>query len=388
MRYHIPTYEEVQEILTLNPNPLFYETINIVDGFVIKSYNYRFATYENFIKPIGNKTYIDAKELRGISFIFNSDGTPYKRFICLRKFWNLNQVEETFYKNVKDFKIKNITNKRDGSLIQFIKLPNNKVVAKTKLGFTNSQSEAANRILNGNNKLKNFVCDLLDRDIMPIFELTSFKNRIVLPYDVEKLTLIKIRDNSTGEYLNISDFDTTGIDIVEVEKYTFDEMAELSKTITDKEGWVIELENDLMLKLKTEWYFNSHKALTEDLNHEDVVIQFFLQNIIDDYISKLDPENDKEKLKWINNITNKITKYISDVILYLVPIKLEFVVLVNKLVDRKLAIKKIAIKYKNDKNFTIIMGVLNGKDDVEFITEYILKKTNKLENARIFLKNI
>ena len=62
----------------------------------------------------------------------------------LQKFWNLNQVAETQYSAVKYKIISNIYDKADGSLITFIKLPNNKIIAKTKGGFDNSQAIEAN----------------------------------------------------------------------------------------------------------------------------------------------------------------------------------------------------------------------------------------------------
>jgi hypothetical protein len=53
--------------------------------------------------------------MRGICFIFNTDGSLFKRFLLLEKFFNLNQVPESMYSIVKDYKIKAISNKEDGS---------------------------------------------------------------------------------------------------------------------------------------------------------------------------------------------------------------------------------------------------------------------------------
>lgn len=193
----IPTYDECVSLCSTE-SP-FYETSNIVDGFIVKTFNYRMAQASDFDDP-------KAREMRGITFVFDKDGTLYKRYILLDKFFNLNQVPNTMYSVVKDYKIKSISNKEDGSIASFIKLPNGKIIGKSKIGFDNIQCAGINRIYKKNTDIKNFVNWAIDNDLVAIFEYVAPHNRIVLKYNDEELILLKIRDNNTGAYLNIKDF--------------------------------------------------------------------------------------------------------------------------------------------------------------------------------------
>lgn len=86
MRYNIPTYEEALEIVKVKGDLIFYENKYEIDGYSVSVFNYRLANYNDFFNIIeGND--LDAKEMRGLTFIFNSDGSLYKRYIMLQKFW-------------------------------------------------------------------------------------------------------------------------------------------------------------------------------------------------------------------------------------------------------------------------------------------------------------
>ena len=120
----LPNYQDCLDLCNYANSP-FYETKLFIDGFPISLFNYRLSSNQDFERKF-------AKELRGICFVFNTDGSLFKRFILLDKFFNLNQVKETSFDVVKNYQIKSINNKEDGSLATFIKLPNGKVVAKSK----------------------------------------------------------------------------------------------------------------------------------------------------------------------------------------------------------------------------------------------------------------
>ena len=54
-----------------------------------------------------------------------------------------------------------------------------------------------------------------------MFEFVSFRNRIVLNYNDEKIILIKVRNNKTGEYFNLEEFvKNSGFDIGAFESVT------------------------------------------------------------------------------------------------------------------------------------------------------------------------
>jgi len=89
----LPTYEE-SILLTNYPDSPFYESKSIVEGYNVSVFNYRLSNWSDFNKP-------NAKELRGLTFVFNKDGSVYNRYVLLEKFFNLNQVPDTMYSIVK-----------------------------------------------------------------------------------------------------------------------------------------------------------------------------------------------------------------------------------------------------------------------------------------------
>ena len=307
---NILTYEEATKIVE-NSNGVFTESKYLIDGFNISIFNYRLATYENFINPI-NDSSLNGLELRGLTFIFNKDGSLFKRYLLMEKFFNINENEGTQLTDLNKLKIKSVYNKEDGSVISFVKLPNGKVVAKSKASFDSYQANKANFIYNNDDDIKSFVDDMLNIDIVPIFEYVSPFNKIVINYNNDELILLKLRNNKTGEYFNIDNItEEWNIKVPEKFNYTLDELEELSKSVEGKEGWVIEFENGLKVKKKTEWYFSLHKLYTEDLNKENYLIEKIIKEEIDDVISILDnsPYHDFIREK-VNKITNLISKYI------------------------------------------------------------------------------
>ena len=108
--YFIPTYAEALE-MTAGDTPSFYESKMVVDGYNVSVFNYRLAVYNDFVTPIPSKPEVKAYEMRGLTFVFNEDGSLFNRYVLLEKFFNLNQVPESMYSVVK-YKIKYVNNKK------------------------------------------------------------------------------------------------------------------------------------------------------------------------------------------------------------------------------------------------------------------------------------
>ena len=85
--YKIPSYQDCIDICEKSDG-LFYESKLSIEGYNISMFNYRLCTYNDFV------TY-GAFELRGLTFVFNSDGSVYKRFLLMEKFFNINAVSYT-----------------------------------------------------------------------------------------------------------------------------------------------------------------------------------------------------------------------------------------------------------------------------------------------------
>jgi T4 RnlA family RNA ligase len=376
------TYNEALA-LTQGKDAPFYESKLVVNNYSVSIFNYRLAQYSDFI---------DNEEMRGLTFVFNSDGSLFKRYLLLHKFFNLNQVEETQYSLIKDLKIKSIHNKEDGSIASFIKLPNGDVVGKSKMSFESEQALGMNRLYNSNSDLKRFIDWSLDNDLVAVFEYVAPTNRIVLKYSDEELILLRLRDNKTGEYLDLSDYsDKIGsIKVAPSDVGTLDELVELSHSVEDKEGWIIEFTNGLFIKIKTSWYVSLHGLLTDDLYREHVLVKYILDEKIDDILGQI-PENEFESHERINKIIsvvkNSISEKVND-ILKSYDLFLEGGVGKNWEGELRLQLmrKTFALKYHKDKNFAYVMSLSKGRDVYELAKDWVSDQNRKLLVSREFLK--
>jgi RNA ligase len=325
--------------------------------------------------------------MRGLTFVFNKDGSLFNRYVLLEKFFNLNQVPESLYSVVKNYKIKFINNKEDGSIASFIKLPNGKIIGKSKMGFDNEQANGINNIYKNNKDIKSFVDWALNNDIVPIFEYVAPQNRIVLRYTGEELILLRLRDNLTGKHIDIRDhLDKVGsvrIAPFEDDIKDLDDLIELTATQVDKEGSIVTCEDefgrDFFFKIKTPWYMSLHGLLTSDIYNEHVIISSILDDKIDDILGQI-PEEEVETHKRINKIIEVVKKAISDKIHDL---NLSYQVFVDMGEDRK----EYALKYRGkEPNFAYVMAMAKGIDSYDLAKDWVSDNTKRLMMARDWLK--
>jgi T4 RnlA family RNA ligase len=379
--YSIPSYEEAVEMCS-KPDSAFYETKTEVDGFPISIFNYRLAQFSDFNLPLENKPEVKAFEMRGLTFVFNKDGSLYKRFVLLEKFFNLNQVPNSMYSVVKDYKIRYINNKEDGSIASFIQLPSGKIIGRSKMGFDNDQANGINKIYKTNKDVNSFVNWCLSQDITPIFEYVAPHNRIVLRYSLEELILLRLRDNKTGKHIDIKEHldKIASIKIAPFEDdNTLDDLIEKSKTEAEREGWIVQFDNDHMVKIKTDWYRNLHSVYTNDLYHEDKLIKLIIDEKIDDIICEL--KEDDHLRRRVDEIVSIIKKCIRE--------KIDRIHDLYNVYKKLNSIKEFAINYYNNEDFSDTMKYIRNSDiSLEDLAKnWILKKTNRLEKAREFIEN-
>ena len=283
----LPDYDYCVKLCQYPDSP-FYETKTMVDGYPISIFNYRLAQNKDFQLP-------GAKEMRGITFVFNKNSTLFKRYLLLEKFFNLNQVPDTMYSVVKNYKIKFVNEKEDGSIASFVKLPDGTILGKSKMSFDSEQAIRITKIYKSNKVINNFVNWCLNNDIMPIFEYVAPSNRIVLRYAQEELILLRLRDNKTGKHIDLKKYldKLEGIKIAPFKDdlSSLDELIELTGKLEDKEGFVIQakdgLGNDFFFKLKSPWYVERHGLLTEDIHKENKIIEYILADKIDDVLGQI-----------------------------------------------------------------------------------------------------
>lgn len=376
----IPTYEQALELCSVEDSP-FYESKMVVDGFNVSVFNYRLAQYKDFAYPIPEKPELKGYEMRGLTFVFNEDGSLFNRYVLLEKFFNLNQVPESLYSVVKNYKIKFVNNKEDGSIASFVKLPNGKIVGKSKMGFDNDQADGINRVYKTNKEVKSLVDWALNNNIVPIFEYVAPNNRIVLRYPSEELILLRLRDNATGKHIDIRDhLDKVGsvrVAPFEDEIHSLDQLIELTATQVDKEGSIVTCEDehgrDFFFKLKTPWYCERHGLLTEDLYREHVIIGYILDDKIDDILGQV-PEDEKEAHERINKIISIVKKAIADKVS-------EIEKAYEQFVKSGISKKDYALtQRKNNPNFGFVMNMVKADDLRKMSKEEILDIYDNMED--------
>ena len=385
MNYRIPSYEEAVA-LTIGKryvaeidqylDAAFYEAKLVGGGYGVSVFNYRLAGNADFKDN-------DAYEMRGLAYVFDHDGT-YKSYRLLHKFFNMNQVEDTQYSVVKDRRVRSVYSKEDGSVGSFIRLPNGKVVAKSKMAFESDQALGMLSIYEGNEEIRRFVDWSLDNDLVAVFEYVAPHNRIVLRYAKEELILLRLRDNKTGEYLDLNDYaDRIGSIRTAVSyDYSLDDLVAMAETVEDMEGWVVDLDG-LFVKIKTKWYFSLH-GLRDNLYRENILIEYILDDKIDDILSTI-PVDDYNERDRIEKMTNIVIKAINDKVYDILE---SYKLFLSDGDDYDKMRKNYGLKYKNDSNFGYVMSLSRGADVYEISKGYIRGKTKKLLDAKKFLADM
>lgn len=422
---YLPTREECQEIV--KNTETFYCTKHNIMGYDVELYDYRLASFSDFVNN-------NAWELRGICFIRNDKGV-WERNILMNKFFNINEsaMEYHIIKNkatneilfdgpdtdeeynemmsklapiykkeryiksswmledIKHKKIVRIQDKLDGSVISFVKFPNGNILAKSKMSFISPQAIMAQKIFDENINLNKFISAALNDNYIPIFELVSPHNQIVLQYNNTELKLLHMRNKLTGKYLSysemqkyINDFELYDILAKEYtnEYYSFEKLLELQKTEENIEGWVITLDDGQMIKIKTAWYFQMHGLTTETIR-ENLLIRTILEDNIDDVISLIP---DGEKKEFIIQTTIKVQQKFNHLIVEYKKLRGLYFNVYNE--DKR----KFADDYKKHELFGYVMKKIDTSfTEIEEIAEkqikeFILNNTRKLKDAQKFLK--
>lgn len=374
------TYNEALELVDFYNNNQFYKTETIIDSFKVVTFNYFLCDYSIFSNPLKDKPYINAFDMRGLTFIFNENGSLFRKYSMLSKFFNIGQVEETQLNILKLKEIDSVHTKEDGSLIGFMKLPSGKLMCKTNGGFNNEQSIRAMELVDNNKALKDYILEATEIGT-PLFEYVSFDNQIVLKYNQRELKYLGLR-TFVGPFIPASKLGIN-LDIVKCAEninLSLDELLERSKILEGIEGWVIQFTDGTMVKLKTEWYFIVHKIRTEHISREDYVIHSYLNLSLDDAISQLDPISDSEAISFVNKVTKCVDLYLEKL---------------DKNVET--LIEKYRVEYNSNWNefaknnhsiegFSLIKSKLeNDEFYKKKKIELLMKKTSTLKMAKNFI---
>jgi RNA ligase len=226
------------------------------------------------------------RECRGL--IFDRDGVLMSR--PFHKFFNINEREETQAPVVAlDLLFDHvIMEKMDGSMIRPILIDGYLRLA-TKMGVTNVAMEAEAWLAAQDSEYKDWLRACMDNGYTPIFEWVSPFNQIVLAYEIEDLVLLAIRDNVTGEYLDLNEeLEAIYCPFTVVRSYgsmegNILEYIDRQRGAEGREGDIIRFADGHMLKVKNDWYVRIHKTIdriTFDRNIVDLIINEEIDDVI------------------------------------------------------------------------------------------------------------
>lgn len=256
--YQTKLYYDLMELV--NTHESFFYRDHLKDNSVYRIFNYRLVNYTDYIKsPV-------AFESRGIMFKVTNesdDATPIElSAMPMEKFFNV--AENPFTENLDFSQIKTITPKFDGSLISTY-MHNDELYLKSKGSLVSDQALDAMEWLKTRSIYLNHLKEAEKSGYTVNLEWVSPLNRIVLLYDFPELVVLNIRDKTTGEYINIEEFDS-----FLYSKSVFDNDVSFTNDFIEKaykeediEGYVLEFNDGKRAKLKTEWYCNLHRSLDD-----------------------------------------------------------------------------------------------------------------------------
>lgn len=260
------------------------------------------------------------RECRGS--IFKYENGVYT-CVCM-PFYKFGNYGESYVKPI-DWDSACITTKLDGSLI--------------KLWYdegwhwsTNGVIDASKaELLNGNYKtFYDLICkavnnnfeflDKLNKDYCFMFELTSPYNKVVVPYQETKLTLIGARNMKTYEEAAIEQlncswlevFSNYGFDIIELNKLkTFEECLLATNAMgVDEEGFVVVDNNFNRAKIKSAAWLAAARLKNNGVINTERVITMIRSGCIDDFKAYC-PEH-ADFVDEIIDKYNKLTKDLQD----------------------------------------------------------------------------
>lgn len=271
-------------------------------------FNYRMSSTDTF-PPVDDEHAAILRECRGITFY--PDGRIASR--KFHKFFNLNERSETVFSEIDWSQPHVILEKLDGSMITPFLRSDGEVEMHTKMGKTDV-ADFVVPFIKKNEHYVDMCSHLITQGVTPIFEFCSRMNRIVIDHPVDRLVLLAVRDNVSGQYWRYPDLQVLGedwgIDVVRQFEGTVENMETFideAKNEKDMEGYVIRFNDGHMLKIKADVYVTLHKAVAK-IQQEKDVWNLILEDKIDDLIPLLPEERRDALIEFQKNLIHEVTR--------------------------------------------------------------------------------
>ena len=289
MLQNFPIIKNISDVLPfIDGYPEF--RVHERDGFTV--IDYMISTSDTF-KDTDPKKLAIRRECRGIAFD-NETGN-----IVSRPFHKFHNVGENEYSQMNDIDLNEphiLETKEDGSMVRSIRVGKSYRLG-TRAGIT-EHAMAAEVFVAKNPVYHDFIQEYSSLGYTCIFEWLSDDptHQIVLKHKEPELVLTAVRDNISGQYLNIN---LIAPDLRKVDQRTkvnnIKTLVERIKGMENEEGVVIKFADGRWFKMKTDWYVKLHHGI-DLIRFEKDVIKMILDGTVDDVYPAL-CEGDTERIK-------------------------------------------------------------------------------------------
>lgn len=272
--YQKNLYSELLDLLKTNPGSFKYVDHPQENGGVYRIFKYDIPKYSEFKQP-------SAKECRGTMFYINGDDVKLVA-LSLKKFHSLGETPETNSVNPKEAKYAYL--KEDGSLLtSYISPIDNTLKFKSMNMPTYMQEDIVTKSIS--EELFKDLDSLTRKGFSVCLELTTPKNRVFIEYEDYNVHVLKVRDISNGEYIDIRS-PQFAKDYPEVANKLVKQVPVESININDKsiEGYVVEMADGEMYKVKTIPYLTISSVVNiQDRSKErEMIYKATLEEVLDE----------------------------------------------------------------------------------------------------------
>ena len=259
-------YNLYTDMINLCTGNTFFLADRILDGVTYRIFNYRLASYSDFLKP-------SALEARGIMFAMTDDDgvkLEHPKLVCrpIRKFFNKNENPSVMNLTVNSDTIERMEVKEDGSLISTF-IHKGELRVKSKGSIESEQGVAAMKWIDEHPKFKQELFAITKQNFTVDMEWTAPFNRFVLDYQRANLVVLHIRCNTTGTLMSKQSVDQFMYPTILTQwvqdgaqqlSLTYDQILQQFDDLTGIEGFVVYLKDGTIFKLKCEWYLILHRC--------------------------------------------------------------------------------------------------------------------------------
>lgn len=292
------------------------KTKNPITGTSFWMFNYRLPSYTDFQNP-------SALEARGIMFEIDSNGSPVElASLPMFKFFNIYENPSVMELNLE--LVERIEVKADGSLISTY-MDKGNIYLKTKGSLISEQAICAQNWIQKpeHSDMWNTVQHLTYEGYTVNMEWTSPLNRIVLPYQDEKLFILNVRNNQTGAIyssietlqnicsINVSHLKSYWIDNIPLDKVNKQEFVQQIDNMQGIEGYIVKFSDGKWVKVKTTQYRELHKT-KDSINNNKALYACIVNEAADELRSMF--YDDEFALNRINIAENHVSHHFNHMV--------------------------------------------------------------------------